>query len=534
MFELRASQHRLFRKHPRLNLSGELPGRSAPLMKLFLSLLLLPCALSAVHGQGLTGGTDNAVLRGETVDAGGRPVADVQVGSINAPDAAVHTDGRGRFSLPLNSATFRYTTLLATTKDHALMGVWHIGDDEQRTVRQHEEVRIVMKPGHEVKVRVVDGDGKPVTGAKVVAMESYDLVVSGETDGQGSVVLNIPEDSRVSYFAAVKDGAGLDYFENAASRKWRDVKPLPKEVKLTLDGVARLKVKAVDSAGRPVVGARFHPWFVKKLGRQWNINVDGVVKALSLVRITNAEGEAVFDCLPAEFEGQVPVLCFDPEWSMPARLEWKPPSKKDQAKGGPVLRAVLHRKAFARGVVLQGDGQPAAGILLQAEGHGGSDLYCRETARTRGDGSFEFHLDPGQSYLVAVTDEHWSAPSLKGMVMREGMQRNDLLFTLGKGTLIEGTVYHKATGKPLAKTTVTFVEMGADIDGKDLTGDPLSVSGTETLVRWVSTDDEGRYTIRVGKGRYSVSSASSQDEEKPLLVGDEPGHMRDFHVIPVE
>lgn len=456
----------------------------------------------------LPGDTDRAILSGTTLDREGKPVADVEVGDAEGRLPRVHSDARGRFSLPLGGASFRYAHVMARTAGDALMGVWGCDDSEQRTVRLHEDIQVIMKPSLTVKVQVVDATDKAVSKARVVAMEANDLVMAGETDAMGQGLLRIPQDSRVSYFVAVKAGVGLDYFENAASRKWRDVKPLPAEVTLKLDGVATLKVNAVDSGGKGVAGVEFFPWYLKKPGRLTAVNVSSLSRPLQTGRVTDANGVATFDCLPGKLNEPVPLLCTDKAWYQPTDAVWSPQEASNEKSEPESLTTKLLRCAVARGVVLHGDGQPAAGILLQAEGRGNTSNYCRVTARTHQDGSFEFQLYPEQSYLIAVTDEGWAAPSISGLIMHEGTQRTDLFVPLGKGTLVSGTVFHKGTGKPLAKTTVTLIEHGAKIDKKALAGNRALSNGSEALVRWTSTDKDGRYTIRVGRGYYDCKCSS--------------------------
>lgn len=196
------------------------------------------------------------------------------------------------------------------------------------------------------------------------------------------------------------------------------------------------------------------------------------------------------------------------------------------------METVLLRTVKASGIVLRDDGQPAANVLLQAEGRGNTNEYCRELTRTAADGTFEFILYPEQSYIIATLEKDYVAPSTKGFVVHEGEERSDLFFTLGKGTLVHGTVSHRETGAPLKGITVTVIEHGENIDLKALMGRPLGNEPQERLVRWVETDSEGHYSIRLGAGIYEVSADNGEDDKGQIYVGEEPEIKRDYHITP--
>ena len=62
----------------------------------------------------------------------------------------------------------------------------------------------------------------------------------------------------------------------------------------------------------------------------------------------------------------------------------------------------------------------------------------RGAARTNADGGYALLVCPDESYMIAVTDDQWAAPSKMGIVVKEGEPRDGLDFRLGKGTLIHG------------------------------------------------------------------------------------------------
>jgi hypothetical protein len=52
----------------------------------------------------------------------------------------------------------------------------------------------------------------------------------------------------------------------------------------------------------------------------------------------------------------------------------------------------------------------------------------------------------------------------------------------------------------------------------------------EELVRWAYTDEEGRYEIRLGPGRYKLRGPEPPRDQEFLTVGTEEEIVRDFHV----
>ena len=488
-----------------------------------VTALVIPFLFATACVAAPAADTDKASIRGIVVDTAGKPVAGAEVRDVSGRLPSVRTDAGGRFTMVLDSGSTRYTDLLAGIDNDALLGWWN--SNNTSWTESSAEAKITLKPSRTVTARVVDALGKPVSGAKASTTYLSSLMTFADSDAQGIAALRVPEDMKLTHIIAMKPGVGFDYYENIDG-KWPNLKPLPQEVTLTLDGASRFQVRALDSKGKPIVGAKFCPWYFEKLGKNDDLNTSAWHPAFPLWRETNAEGLATFDFLPAQLKGGVPITCHSSEWHQQKDPQWP-------ADGKEVMETTLLRCAKASGLVLHEDGKPAAGILLQAEGRGRTNHYYRDTQRTREDGTFEFSMYPEQSYLIAVTDQDWAAPSIQGFIVHEGEERADLLFTLGKGTLVSGAAVNASTGEPLARKTITVVQQGASIHDKDLKG-PWNADAQESLVRWATTDKKGRYSIRLGPGTYEVKAAYAQDKEAPLQVGDQPTIERNFRVIPTE
>ena len=461
-----------------------------------------------------------------------QPVAGAFIHPWGEPSRTVRSDAAGHFEIVLGSASFRYTELLACCEDGSLQGTWVCNDADQKTVESRTTARITLRPSVSLHISVKDSQGNPVPQAEV-GVEAYHGFIATTTTGvDGHARVSLPSDIHVRQMMAVKAGVGMDYYDNANSQKWLDAHPLPTEVTLELRPSKTCRIKACNRRGHPVAGIAFCPWTIHLSDRPSYVNVSGAPRALGLERLTDAQGIATFDYLPADFKGAITLLCTTKEWHQPEQVYWK----SEDNLGDPMLelKTTVLKMVEARGTVYLPDGGPASGILLQAEGRGKTNDYCRELTRTGPDGSFRFLLSPEQSYLIAVTDLDLAAPSIKGLVMHENEPRENLRIFLNEGTLVTGIVTHSTTGKPLAGATITFNEHGAPIDEASLrleSSIPLD-SKEEDLVRWATTDAQGHYEMRVGKGRFTVSANHRNDME--LTVGDELTITLDFEATPLE
>src|SRR5690606_25249844 len=139
-------------------------------------------------------------------------------------------------------------------------------------------VRIVVKPSREIAVQVADANKAPVAGAVVEAVGSYGLMAHGTTEADGTARLPGPVDSAISWVVAEKKGIGLDYAEfvkfdsGGSEREGTAVGDLPESVALTLEAPRVARIKAIDQNGKPMVGAGFYIWLIKKEGRRTTLN----------------------------------------------------------------------------------------------------------------------------------------------------------------------------------------------------------------------------------------------------------------------
>jgi RNA polymerase sigma factor (sigma-70 family) len=98
--------------------------------------------------------------------------------------------------------------------------------------------------------RVLDPDGKPFSGAKIVFVGKDETPeAKGGSGADGAFSVTVPKLHSPHYLLAMKEGAGLDFFE-LSGRKTAD----PIEFRLVRDNLIRGRV--VDTEGKPVAGVR--------------------------------------------------------------------------------------------------------------------------------------------------------------------------------------------------------------------------------------------------------------------------------------
>jgi hypothetical protein len=400
---------------------------------------------------------------------------------------------------------------MASTEDGAQQGILMLSGTVLQPVAR---ARIVLKPCRKMTVQVTDAAKKPVKRAAVGLFDDdAGLIAAAETNPKGVVSLRFPRDCQVYQVVALKPHVGFDYFENYRSWPGSIMDEPPAHVALVLDGARSIRVKAVDAADKALPDIDLTPLTVKKKGKLSYVNLSGA-KALKFVTArTNRDGLATFDWLPKSLDEPVSILLLsDRKYSLPNApyLDLTHPDE--------TLVARLDRNVHVQigGKVTLPDGKPAAGILLQVQGHGSTNNNFRGLARTSSDGRYSLLAYPNQSYIVAVTDESWAAPSKTGIVINEGAPRMDLDFRLGKGTVIRGRVTLGRDSKPGAKQWIMLIEQGVAIP-RELGGER---AGQEALIRWATTDKDGNYSIRVWPGKYQISGPTRGQQDEIEIKAD--------------
>lgn len=456
-------------------------------------------------------GSMRAVLRGKVVDEQNHPVAGAAV-RFTASEwygtATAETDAKGEFELPARRAPVQLR-LLATKDERAattLRGYFTTTPEEGRT----NPVVIVLKPEHLSRVKVVDGAGSPVPQADVRAYTIWaDDIAFVVSNDQGEAVLRLPVDAMVQSVSASKPGVGLDYYENYRAIPQTSFPPLPDEIRLQLDGARRVEVRVVDSTDNPIPGVKLAPWTIKRPGKLRDLNLSGG----GLAVVTDARGVARFETIPGDVIGEVEFLVLDDRLHCP-----DPPTYRPDEDKGPIAAKVL-RNARVRGRVINGDGKPAAGIIVQGEGRGNTHHYFREYAQTHADGSFAMWVYPQQTCLFTVTDHNRASNTVMGRLFAEEEEAEGIDLRLVQGTLIHGRITREAEdGPPAGGKYVALAQKGTP----HKLGPLWNQADRVELARMCVTDERGEYRFRVGPGEYTLTLPGNPYVRRvPLKVTDE-------------
>ena len=302
-------------------------------------------------------------IDGVVVDDQGRPVAGATVRTMPVSEGPLKVEHR-----TAADGTFRFTLkttgpsgligLMAEADDGARMGLDRLFD-RRRAQRNTEPIRIVIKPGRRVMVRVKDSTGAPVPGATIEAAEmAFRTHAIAGTDG--AATLRIPADAEVDCVVGFHPRSGFDYFESYEKRAQTAVHPLPDEVLLSLAAPQTVRIKAIDSNSQPVAGVLIRPARLYRTGKK------DILQAtlFSTVRAeTDTLGIALFDWLPKAPGPTTFNINPAGTYSSADSLVYDP--------GGPMdLTARVRRATRLSGTVRFADQRPAVQVLVRANGWG--------------------------------------------------------------------------------------------------------------------------------------------------------------------
>ncbi|MHC4983708.1 MAG: MSCRAMM family protein [Planctomycetota bacterium] len=370
-------------------------------------------------------------------------------------------------------------------------------------------------PTRDVTVLVTDTNGRKVSGATVGAIAFSHLGAEDAVTADGVAILRLPEGSDFGGILALKAGVGFDYWKppDRGSRIVVGPTTPPRELHVVLDGAKTVRVRVEGSDGKPVAGVSVWPTGMKKYGKEGEINLSGCL----MTRVeTDERGVAKFDWIPRRHVGTTGFYIRGDYEGYAVGLDGTHPD-------GTELVAKAVKLTRLSGKVVFPDGSPAGGIRVQFQGRGRS-IPGIGYIRTGADGRYSAQLKSEQSYVVAVIDDDWAAESRCGILIRENRPRDGVDLKLIKGTVIKGRLTVGEKREPVAGANIVLVQRGKRL--------PWSVRtrhvNSGEFVRGVRTDEKGRYSFRVGPGRYRLREPSSE-EEIDLRVRGEPEIIRDIH-----
>jgi RNA polymerase sigma factor (sigma-70 family) len=338
----------------------------------------------------------------------------------------------------------------------------------------------------EIQGRVLDPDGKPKAGAKLLMLEEGGNIRQlGTTEADGRFRVAVPNEAKASHLLAQAEGFGIDFvdFPRGDAKK-------PIDLRLVKDHAIRGRI--VNTEGKPVAGARLalmnlgvyadnsmDSFLVAWKKRHFMSGLPGGVKHIwsgaekLFAATTDAEGRFVLRGLGDERLVQLRLsgagLAEDNLWIV--NRDGFNPQPYNQAmqdnipKGqeqfairwllyGPDTDIVAEAEKLIRGVVKDsqtGKGRP--GVLVQlTRREGGALLRVWPQARTDAQGRYEMHgARKSLSYMLEVSGDTAEGYFPAQVYANDSAGYDPITadITVKKGVIVTGKMIDGPTGKPV-------------------------------------------------------------------------------------
>ncbi|WP_422928796.1 carboxypeptidase-like regulatory domain-containing protein [Singulisphaera sp. PoT] len=504
---------------------GSMMGRALWLSVRFCILMMLAFEISASAAVAL----EMTSLKGIVVDEEGKPVGGVRVSSrhveMDGTDlATTGDDGTFAIAMELMMDGRIFGRLKAEAADGRLGFLAFIQ-------KRSEPVRIVLKAPKSLAVQVKDRGGKPVAGASLAFIVPGTEIAEGMTDAEGWWRIKIPADAEkwedsipVWWVSAWKSGVGFDYagFRQAPRGPLR---PVPETLTLKLDGARRLRIKAVDLAGKPVAGIRVSPSVIQKAGYEL-----GMINAIPWGSrpITQEDGVAVIDWLPEALHGPLGFRTRSEDWHQAEHeTRFDPENPVDEL----VLTQLPVEELSGR--VTHADGRPAAGIMVWAYARGSGTIGLDGNSRTDAEGRYRLRACSEQSYVITASGDGLAAPYKAGVVLRAGKPVDGLDFVVGRGTQLRGRLTIGRDGRPVPEAFVTVSVDRGEIP-EELRRKEDRIPRHVMLHFWKQTEKDGTYEFLLGPGDYRLQGPKGvKPIEISIPVQDPPAEIiHDLRIPP--
>lgn len=456
-------------------------------------------------------------IRGQVVDEKGTGVSKVTLRMWELKeirDVRVDADGRFRVELKKLDRPLRIVMFVASDATGKLQVGTSIVIRKKQPI---DEIKLTMRAAIEVPVVVLDKKGAGLHGVPVYAATIYqEHLPLGKTDEQGKLTARLPTGLSMQAIWAALPGTGLDYFPSGTRREpnfeWRKALREGGTITLKLVGVKPLRVRVLDSKERPLVGVELYP-------RQFTRPAKGDDLPLYAFfrQVTDERGVAEFSVIPADNMGEI-------EFS---GLRSKPGAGADEKKAfdqwsyDPVSgkdEVTFHWQApsdvAVHGVVIQQNGQPAAGAKVTICGRGAEGEFFDDVVTSNAQGKFEANLK-GEQYCIFVASKDRLASKGHLEVIHSDRAVPQIMLTLIPATRVFGKVTLGPDRKPQVGSYVNLYQRDGDnyhklpeaqkLPPKKKTSRRSNRGGSPLypmLRRTLQVDDQGQFEFLVGPGRY--------------------------------
>lgn len=448
-------------------------------------------------------------VKGRVVDELGNAVAGAEVSITFNPatDKPAITGADGKFEIA-HQFSPNGQVIVVRTSDGSKQAVYPLPYDETEAEKPLPNVYIKLNAAETIAVRVTDDKGAPVDAAQAGATIRYhgfcEVQFWGQTDSKGDASWKIPSGANGFVFVALKSNLGLDYVQLGGRPSLED-KPssLPSEpISITLQGAKAITPTVVDEEGKPIVGAKVMPWFVRFPNRN-GVNDSGANLSWFGKHVTvqtDAKGQALFDWLPASMVAvNFSATC---EGYEHANLGLDP---NDQAAS---TTLTMQKWKPQRGRVFSPDGSPAKGAVVQLSMLDAAGQTRIKKTRTDDRGAFEIPLPADRLCMIGASQETFAAKPVEGIFVKRGADLAEVQLRLQPGIRLHGKLTTGDQETLVGKKYVTIRQIGKKPS-------ELSESVKTDLSKWtphqfpwlnhsVETNAAGEFAVYVSPGKFTL------------------------------
>jgi beta-lactamase regulating signal transducer with metallopeptidase domain/thiol-disulfide isomerase/thioredoxin/uncharacterized GH25 family protein len=414
-------------------------------------------------------------VRGRVTDAGGKAVPDAVVfwgsGGRGMGSEECRTDQAGQFRFQV-----------ATTGPQKVAVVAKGWMPDQQTILLSPTMPAVdfqLKPGKQLRLRIVDRSGAPVPGVLATVAVWRGAYLINNWPNPGPDVVDIPsrtdKDGRLEWDGAPDDPVTFSLFKQGYANGEVTVTADGSEQTRAINPLLHISGSVVDAkTGRPIDHFEVVPV------EYWAGN--GEIPNIWRQDIQHAAaGQFDFEFNRADTEHCVQI-------EAPGYKTFRDPHRYKIGDPSPVLAVRLEPGDRFRGRVLGPDGQPASGarILLQSWSEGGSsrDITDQLNPRFRGDATVRTDRD-GTFEIAAPTE-----PYLLQVVSPDGYAEVDRTVSEQPGDI---------RIKPWARVTGRLLQAGRPVANTSFTIEPIRIRETGLpraySLRGGKTNADGTFVI---------------------------------------
>jgi hypothetical protein len=475
------------------------------------------------------GNADSWELRGTVVTEDGKPVPQASVTIRNFKFLkTIRPAADGSFAVTVPKPLSSNFAVFAQDENGSRRAAFLV--ENGRPIRPSvSTIRLELRKAREVVVLVTDQANRPVEGATVGLQSRYVTVAQQTTDRQGQTRLQFAASLPVQSVYAFKGGEGLDYClyrspddwaANPYARAQDDARPLT----LKLAGARPVLVRVTQTGGPPVAGVRVRAWFftLPNKGQVLNLGSDAIVA------VTDGDGKASFPQIPINNEGTIIFHLETQDYFVPDRLEFEPKSKSNEIVG------VVAPWEHVHGKVIFANGRPGRGAKVAIEGGGYQSQPFTGEASCDNEGRFEARVARDQ-YVLFRAKSGIAISEVQTRVVRAGLPTKPLNLVMEPATRVHGTVTVGKLNRPVPRQQLVMI-LGPPIQYDQLPQKEQILAKPEkprhglggVFLERTATDEQGRYELFVGPGKYGLSGPRGSGGAK-LNVRVQPEIEHNFH-----